>query len=80
MAQLLQLVFGGELVDPQSNEFRDVGAIDVVGVSPSYATAYAAWKAKAQAAVDNAYTRCFIAHLHRLGDEGRPGSPAEKLG
>ena len=47
---------------------------------PNYATAYAAWKAKAQATVDNAHTRYFIAHLHRLSDEGRPGSPTEKLG
>ena len=80
MAQLLHLVFGGELVDPQSSDFRDVAAIDIVGVFPNYATAYAAWKAKAQATVDNAHTRYFIAHLHRLSDEGRPGSPTEKLG
>ena len=26
MPQLLHLVFGGELVDPQRSEFRDVGA------------------------------------------------------
>lgn len=80
MAQLLHLVFGGELVDPQATEFRDVDAIDVVGVFPNYATAYTAWKAKAQATVDNAHMRYFIAHLHRLSDEGRAESPTEKLG
>ena len=80
MAQLLHLVFGGELVDPQSSEFRDVAAIDVVGIFPNYATAYTAWKAKAQATVDNAHMRYFIAHLHRLSDEARAGSPTEKLG
>lgn len=80
MTQLLHLVFGGELVDPHRNEFRDVGAIEIVGMFPNYATAYSAWKAKAQATVDNAHMRYFIAHLHRLSDEGRAGSPTEKLG
>ena len=80
MAQLLHLVYGGELVDPQTSEFRDVDAIDVVGIFPNYATAFAAWKAKAQGSVDNAHTRYFIAHLHRLSDEGRAASPTEQLG
>jgi hypothetical protein len=80
MTQRLHLVFGGELVDPQRNEFRDVAGIDVVGVFPNYASAYDAWKAKAQATVDNAHTRYFIAHLHRLRDEGTPSSPTEELG
>ena len=80
MPQLLHLVFGGELVDPQTSEFRDVDAIDIVGIFPDYATAYAAWKAKAQATVDNAHMRYFIAHLHRLTDEERAAGPTEKLG
>jgi hypothetical protein len=79
MAQLLHLVFGGELVDPQSTEFRDVGAIDVVGIFPDYASAYDAWKARAQATVDNAHTRYFIAHLHRLTDETQEASSTEKI-
>jgi hypothetical protein len=80
MSQLLHLVFGGELVDPQQNEFRNVEEIDIVGIFPNYATAYAAWKARAQTSVDNAHVRYFIAHLHRLQDEDRPTSPTEKLG
>jgi hypothetical protein len=80
MPQLLHLVFGGELVDPDRTEFRDVGAIDIVGIFPNYAAAYTAWKAKAQATVDNAHTRYFIAHLHRLEDEEQGGGPTEKLG
>ena len=80
MPQRLHLVFGGELVDPQRSEFRDVNAIDVVGIFPDYASAYAAWKAKAQATVDNAHVRYFIAHLHRLRDEERAGSPTEPIG
>jgi hypothetical protein len=37
-------------------------------VFPNYATAYAAWKAKAQQTVDNAHMRYFVVHLHRLLD------------
>jgi hypothetical protein len=57
MAQLLHLVFGGELVDPQRTEFRDLDNIDIVGMYPNYATAHAAWQAKAQTTVDNAHMR-----------------------
>jgi hypothetical protein len=31
-----------------------------------YASAVQAWKAKAQATVDNAHMRYFVTHLHRL--------------
>ena len=64
--QLLHLVFGGELSDLQNVEFKDLSKLDVVGVYPNYATAYAAWKAKAQGTVDNAHMRYFVVHLHRL--------------
>jgi hypothetical protein len=66
--QLLHLVLGGELVTLDSNEFRDLEKLDIVGVYPNYATAYAAWRAKAQQSVDNALMRYFIVHLHRLLD------------
>ena len=66
--QLLHLVFGGELTSLDQIEFRDLGKLDVVGVYPNYAAAYAAWKAKAQQSVDNAHMRYFIVHLHRLLD------------
>ncbi len=72
MPQLLHLVFGGELTDPQGTEFKNIDHIDIVGMFPSYATAYTAWKAKAQGSVDSAQTRYFIAHLHRLHDEPKP--------
>jgi hypothetical protein len=64
--QLLHLVFGGELADLDTHEFRDPSKIDIVGIYPNYASAYAAWKAKAHQTVDNALTRYFIVHLHRL--------------
>jgi len=75
--QLLHLVFGGELTDLESVEFRDLGTLDIVGIYPNYASAYVAWKAKAQQTVDNAHMRYFIVHLHRLLDpqtDGRAGS------
>jgi Domain of unknown function (DUF4170) len=66
--QLLHLVFGGELTDLDRIEFRDLGKLDIVGIYPNYASAYAAWRAKAQQTVDNALMRYFIVHLHRLLD------------
>jgi hypothetical protein len=66
--QLLHLVFGGELIDLDNAEFRNLDKLDIVGIYPNYAAAYAAWKAKAQQTVDNAHMRYFIVHLHRLLD------------
>jgi hypothetical protein len=74
--QLLHLVFGGELTEPGSMEFKDLNKLDLVGMYPNYATAYAAWKAKAQHTVDNAHMRYFIVHLHRLLDPTLTTSPA----
>jgi hypothetical protein len=72
--QLLHLVIGGELTTLTGNEFKDLDKVELVGVFPNYATAYTAWKAKAQQTVDNAHMRFFIVHLHRLldPDTGRP--------
>ena len=80
MTQRLHLVFGGELVDPGSTEFVDPSKIHLVGMYPDYASAHAAWKAQAQRTVDDARTRYFIAHLHRLLDEDRETSPTVPLG
>jgi Domain of unknown function (DUF4170) len=66
--QLLHLVFGGELVSPDSIEFKDLSKLNVVGIYPDYKSAYDAWKAAAQATVDNAQMRYFIVHMHRLLD------------
>ena len=80
MAQRLHLVFGGELVSPDSTQFRDADKIHIVGMFPDYDSAYRAWKAEAQRTVDSAQTRYFIAHLHRLLDEAREAGPTEALG
>ncbi len=66
--QLLHLVFGGELSSLKGVDFRDLSALDIVGIFPDYASALAAWRGKAQATVDNASMRYFIVHLHRLLD------------
>ena len=66
--QLLHLVIGGELSDIDSVTFKDLKAVDIVGVYPNYAAAYDVWKQKAQMTVDNAEMRYFIVHLHRLLD------------
>ena len=68
--QLLHLVFGGELKSLTGQEFRDPSKLDLVGIFPSYMLAAQAWKAKAQASVDNAHMRYFVVHLHRLLDPG----------
>ncbi|MCC6001928.1 MAG: DUF4170 domain-containing protein [Pararhodobacter sp.] len=79
MTQRLHLVFGGTLTDPSGSEFADPSAIHVVGLFPDYASAYRAWKTEAQRTVDQADTRYFIAHLHRLLEEEREESPTEAL-
>jgi hypothetical protein len=66
--QLLHLVFGGELDRLDDIHFKDLEELDMVGVFPDYATAYAAWKAKAQMTVDDAHVRYFIVHMHKLLD------------
>jgi uncharacterized membrane protein len=74
--QLLHLVIGGELVSLEKNEFKDLDKVEIVGVYPNYAAAYAAWRGKAQSTVDNAQMRYFIVHLHRLLDPGQDPKPA----
>ena len=66
--QLLHLVFGGELDSLDTVRFRDLDALEIVGIYPNYAAAYSAWKEKAQMTVDNAQMRYFIVHMHRLLD------------
>jgi hypothetical protein len=65
--QLLHLVIGGELKSLEGPpEFRDPSKIDLVGAYPSYDEAVRAWRAKAQATVDNALMRYFVLHAHKL--------------
>lgn len=70
--QLLHLVIGGELSSLDGITFADLSQVDIVGIYPNYAAAYAVWKQKAQMTVDSAQTRYFIVHLHRLLDPQTP--------
>ncbi|MBL9096733.1 MAG: DUF4170 domain-containing protein [Alphaproteobacteria bacterium] len=81
--QLLHLVFGGELAALDKVEFRDLDKVHFVGLYPNYAKARDAWKAAAQATVDNAHMRYFVVHLHRLLQPDElpakgPATPAKK--
>jgi hypothetical protein len=67
-AQLLHIVIGGELKSLGTKEFRDLSKVEFVGAYPNHAEAHMAWKARAQATVDNALMRFFIIHAHRLLD------------
>ena len=71
---LLHLVIGGELKQIGGQEFRDLGKVELVGAFPNYETARTAWKARAQATVDNAMMRYFILHAHRLLDPSKEGA------
>lgn len=72
--QLLHLVIGGELSSLDGVTFTNLDEVDIVGVYPNYASAYAVWKQKAQMTVDSAQTRYFIVHLHRLLDPATAGA------
>jgi hypothetical protein len=75
--QLLHLVFGGELTTIDGVEFRDLNSLDIVGIYPNYAEAFAAWKGAAHRTVDNAMMRYFIVHMHRLLDPDHPAAATD---
>ena len=66
--QLLHLVIGGELRHLEAPVFRDLTKVEFVGAYGSYDEAKKAWKARAQATVDNALMRFFILHAHKMID------------
>lgn len=66
--QLLHLVFGGELIDLDDVDFKDLSKLDIIGIFPNYEAAYDAWRDAAQRTVDNAQMRYFVVHIHKLLD------------
>ena len=66
--QLLHLVIGGELRHLDAPVFRDLSKVEFVGAFGSYDEAKKAWRARAQATVDNAHMRFFILHAHKMID------------
>ena len=73
LGELLHIVIGGELDDPNRVKFRDVSKVDFVGAFGNFADAQKAWRAAAQATVDNAHMRYFILHAHQLLDPSGDG-------
>jgi len=71
--QLLHLVIGGELVDPNKTEFKNLHEVDFIGAYGNYADARDAWKSAAQRTVDNAHMRYFVLHAHELIDPDKDG-------
>ena len=65
-SQKLHLVMGGRVSDPQTLDFVELEALDLVGVYPDYASAEEAWRSAAQRTVDDAEMRYVVVHLHRL--------------
>lgn len=72
--QKLHLVMGGRVADPQGQDFVNLEKMDLVGVYGDYASAEDAWRAKAQASVDDAEMKYVIVHLHRLLEPELPES------
>ncbi|KQN09568.1 hypothetical protein ASE85_01005 [Sphingobium sp. Leaf26] len=70
----MHLVMGGRVTNPQTLEFQDLSAVDLVGVFPDYASAEKAWRSAAQRTVDDAEMRYVIVHLHRLLEPELPGA------
>lgn len=74
MSQLLHLVMGGRVSDPQALHFVNLDELDLVGVYGSYAEAEEAWRGRAQRTVDDAEIKYVIVHLHRLLEPELPGA------
>jgi myo-inositol-1(or 4)-monophosphatase len=65
----LHIVLGGELKALEGPpHFRNPSTVEFVGAFPNYDEAYKAWKARAQATVDNAHARYFIIDADKLLD------------
>ncbi len=65
---LLHLVFGGEVDDPQTVDFKDTDNLDIIGIFPDNDSALEAWRAASHGHVDNAHMKYVVVHLHRMLD------------
>ncbi len=59
------IVYGGEVITPETDEFKDPKAIQLVGLFDDYDEALTAWRGEAQRTVDNAHMRFFVAKVER---------------
>jgi glucose dehydrogenase len=71
----LHIVLGGELTTVGGVKFRDPSQVEFCGAYANYDDARAAWKARAQATVDNAHMRYFILDAGKLLDPDGDGVP-----
>ena len=61
--QQLCLVYGGDIVDPTGNVYREPGDLDIQGIYESYEAAYEACQQASFQAVDSALVRYRIVPL-----------------
>ena len=78
--QLLHLVFGGQLVRPDATEFVDPSKLHIVGIFPSYAEAYSAWRGASAATIDDAHMRYFASSTRTSNRTDIDGIPAPDPG
>ena len=69
----LHIVLGGELATVSGVKFRDPSTVEFCGAFANYEEARDAWRARAQATVDNAHMRYFIIDAGKLLDPDRDG-------
>jgi len=70
--QLLHLVFGGPVHDPQRLDFVDTSDLHIVGIYPNYAEAEKAWQSVSRKYIDYANIKYVIVHLHRMMEPDTP--------
>ena len=76
--QLLHLVFGGELESLDKVRFRDLDALDIVGIYPNYAAGLCRLEGKGADDGGQRAMRYFIVHLHRLLEPERTMAIADQ--
>ncbi len=57
------MVFGGEVTNTKTREFKNPDDIEVVGIFKDYEEAFKAWRGAAQRTVDNAEMRFYIVEV-----------------
>lgn len=60
---MLYVVYGGELADPNADQFASPEKVEVVGIFASYDDARDAWKRVSFHTIDSAFVRYKIAPL-----------------
>lgn len=72
--QMLHLVMGGRVINPQGVEFQNLNEVEIVGLFPNYDAAVEAWRAQAQRTVDDAEMKYVVVPLHKLLEPDTPAA------